>query len=318
MTGFNKKITIILILYIIGWSIYRKITLDNFAILFHLILISIVCIPLILSEIFFKSFKQTQRPNKLQWIPDLLLFFILLVSVITLFVGLFTKNEGFEQLKIQKKDRKEVARAITNWIKKNASSPQTYKPIDLTYIFSNGSEYTDTNKLEDFKLETKTKQGYFFVRHVFQIMNNHNIIKVDTVYFQLLPNYQVTNVRTKNETKKFIFETAEYEWRQQYGNSKRNLELEIFGNNSESYIYHQYTREGGRQTTAIYSNGKLNGNVYVYDFYNDTLIIAEYKDGIAKSINVKREPNNSTSPELYDTREYFTELSKQIMKSIKK
>lgn len=317
MTRFNKLITIILILYILGWSIYRKITLDDFAILLHLILISIVCIPLILSEIFFRSFKATQRPNKLQWIPDLLLFFILLVSVITLFFGLFTKNEGFEQLKIQKKARKEVALSISNWIKKNASNPQTYIPIDLKYIFSNGSQYTDTNKLEDFILETKTKQGYFFVRHVFQIMDKHNIIKVDTAFFQLLPNYQVTNVRTKNETKKFIYETAEYEWRQQYGNSKRNLELEIFGNNSKSYIYHQYTREGARQTTAIYSNGKLNGNLYVYDFYNDTLIIAKYKDGRAISINVKREPNNSTSPELYDTREYFTELSKQIMKNIK-
>jgi len=318
LTKFNKIITLVLVFYIIGWSIYRKVTIDYFAIKFHLIIITVVCLPILLSEIFFRIFKQTERPNKLQWIPDLLLFFILLISIITLLVGLFTKNEAYEQLKSQKKDREEISLSITRWITNNSHYPKTCKPINLTYLFSNGSYFTDTNRLEDFKNETKTKQGYFFARFIFQQMDNNEIMRIDTAYFQLLPNYQVTNVRTIDETNRYVYETTEYEWKKRYGNSIKSLELEIYGNNSDTYIFHQYTREGGQQATALYSNGKLNGNFFVYDFYDDTLVVANYKDGKALSIKVKREPVKSTSPELYDTKEYFKMLSKQIMNNIRK
>jgi hypothetical protein len=318
LTKFNKITTIVLILYILGWSIYRKVTIDTFALLFHATLAAIVCLPLFLSVLFYRWFKRTERPNKLQWIPDLLLFFILLSSVVSLLVSVFTKDENYEQLKIQKKDKKEIAHSITKWINKNSCYPATYKPINLTYLFSNGSLFTDTNQLENFKQETKTKQGYFFARHIFQLQDKNNIMKRDTAYFQLLPNYQVTNVRTKNEANKYVYETTEYEWKKRYGNSIRSLELEIYGNNTDTYIFHQYTSEGGQQATALYSNGKLNGDFFLYNFYDDTLIVASYKDGKALSVKVKREPNKNTSPELYDTKEYFIMLSRQIMNNIKK
>lgn len=305
-------------LHILGWSIYRKVTIDDFAIIFHLTLILLVCLPIVLSELFFRSFKGTKSPNKLQWIPDILLFFISTISVIMLFVGIFAKNEAYEQLKVQIKDKQEISLSITRWITNNSSHPGTCKPINLTYLFSNGSNYTDTNKLENFKRETKTKQGYFFVRFIFQLEDNSNSIRTDTAYFQLLPNYQVTNVRTIDETNKYFYETTEYEWRKRYGNSTRSLELEIYGNNAETYIFHQYTREGGQQATASYSNGKLNGNFFVYDFYDDTLVVANYKDGKALKIEVKHEPIKNTSPELYDTKEYFTMLSNQMLKNINK
>lgn len=263
-------------------------------------------------------FKGTERPNKLQWMPDLLLFLILLLSIITLFVGMFTKNEAFEQLKSQKKDKQEIALSITRWISFNSSYPETCKPINLSYLFSNGSYFTDTIELEDFKTETKTNQGYYFVRFIFQLMDNNKNMKIDTAYFQLLPNYQVTNVRTIQETNKYVYESTEYEWKKRYGNSTKSLELELYGNNIDNYIFHQYTREGGQQATALYSNGKLNGPFFVYDFNNDTLIVANYKDGKALNVDIKREPIKNTSPELYDTKEYFNMLSRQIMKSMKK
>jgi hypothetical protein len=317
LTKFNKITTIILIFYILGWSIYRKVTIDTFALVFHATLTVFVCLPLLLSVLFYRCFAGTIRPNKLQWIPDLLLLFILLGSVVSLLVGVFTKDENYEQLKIQKKDKKEVVHSITKWINENSSYPKTYKPIDLTYLFSIGSLFTDTNKLENFKQETKTKQGYFFARHIFQLQDNNHITKRDTAYFQLLPNYQVTNVRTKSEANKYVYETTEYEWKKRYGNSIRSLELEIYGNNTDTYIFHQYTNEGGKQATAIYSNGKLNGDFFVYNFYNDTLIVANYRDGKALSVKVKQEPNKNTYPELYDTKEYFIMLSKQIMNNVK-
>jgi hypothetical protein len=243
-------------------------------------------------------------------IPSLLIFlckrkiFLIFGTVLFLisFAIVFISSFYFS-LKPTLTEQDRIEKAIENWIKENSYFPNSYESMTFDGFIQtvNGIKYferedsiTEIFKDKSFPIGklyrnnefrdklSDVKYAYYFIGHKYKLRARKNN-RVDTIfnYFQLTPYIKVCNVRLENELEGLNseYDFLKYKWREKYGNSLKNLELETMNQNDSLYIYRLFDWNITSRIIGV-KNGKKHGFEYILDFKGDTIEINMFEDGV--------------------------------------
>lgn len=281
-------------------------------------------------------FRNKRNANALQWLPNgLNIILILFISILISwqFDPLTNSGKtGIEQNRIEK--------AVKKWIKKNAIYPDSYQPLGFWEFWQESKpgikEIKDIKDAEPIGYTVKEHPdtfefAYYTILHSYVLKNKSGSMDTIIVSFRLSPGHVVKDVRLRGDIDKqdrfakdrvvgqatnnsnfhepvFVmynkesFSSTNNIWRGKYGNDKRNLELELNGNTSETYYYrivnpklsNDFTWELN-QTLLPYSMGRLNGTGFKVNNNGDTTEIATYRDGELNGIKVSFSSKRDTT-----------------------
>jgi antitoxin component YwqK of YwqJK toxin-antitoxin module len=294
----GKVSTILLIVLVIIWTTIEMFKWEALPPTRTIIVFTIcILIPIILGLIFKRIFRNSHNPGKLQWIPNFVnIIWILFITILIqgAFESINNPSNDFKKVKEQIRIEKSVAK----WIENNAKHPESYQSIEFSDYIETIKGFTEKDKFNTIADYIKSdnfgnramadiQYAYYFIKHIHVLKNKSDKLDTITAYFQLSPLLEVRNVRTANEYENPHTTETGYEWRQLYGNSNKNLELELNGNTSKNYLFRLFDETGNFQELIPYSNGKINGVYYYIRPAGGLGAVLTYKNGIRNGLTLE-------------------------------